>query len=664
MVLVTAALVSGFVVTHVTAAWQNPTCDPNVNPDTCNAAAPINVSAAAQTKNGPLSVTVNTGVDAFTINAGPTGSPTALAVNSSGGGIGINVVSSSTGGALQITSTGATVAANIAQNNTGGTGLEVTVGGTTGGTGVDATASTGSSGIGLKGTGSDDGVAGIGTANGAGIEGTGSGTGNGVEGFIAASSTGAAGYFDGTNSNLALKTLNGQSNMTSGIANTPTLSVASTLTGATGPSAITGQNEGSASAAMYGNGINYYGMSGTTQSYNYAGVIGCYTSATNCGLLGSGKYAGYFNGDALVEQSLRVNSIAAADVVEEMQVQGQYSDNGFTQFSVASTLTPHAIESTGDYIFVCNRAVPYVLNKVRPSDGRIVGVMNLPAGFQCTDLTFDGANLWAASDGPTTGLSRVDPHTGVVTYFALPAQIKGIAFEGGFIWATGNTNNTLYKVNVNTGAIAASYPTIAGGGPYGITQFRGAVWWVNNNPVAGKYYLSKINTDGTGMTNFVITAGAPRRLVYDGDAVWVPATNATNRLIRFDLSAGVEKQVYTLPETMLDIAFDGNFLWLSAPATRRILIIRPIDGQQMNNISAFSPSGAGTLERIYFDGHAIWYSMSTDNLIGRYTLPWHDGYANGAVFGGISIYDFGTNTYTCVQSDGAGGIVTALGVCP
>ncbi len=664
MVLVTAAVVSAGVVNYATAAWQNPTCDPNVNPDTCNAAAPINVSAAAQTKNGPLTVSVNTGTNALTVNSGPTGSPVALAINSSGGGFGITVANSATSGALVINSTGATTATTITQNKTGGTGLNISVGGTTGGTAIDASASTGATGIGLKGTGSDDGVAGVGATNGAGVEGTGAGSGNGVEGFVAAGGTGAAGYFDGTNSNVALKTLNGQVSMTSALANTATLNVTSTVTGATGPSAITAQNEGSGSAAIYANGKNYYGISGATQSFNFGGVVGCYMASINCGLLGSGAYAGYFNGPALVEGELRVKSTAVADVLQEAEIQGQYGDNGFTQFSIASMVAPHAIESTGDYLFVCNRAVPYVLHKVRPSDGRIVGTFFLPAGFQCTDLTFDGLYIWVASDGATTGLSRVEPHTGVVNYFALPSQIRGIAFDGGYIWATGYNTNTLYKVNAASGALTASYATLAGGGPYGITLLKGTVWWVNNNPVGGKYYLSKINGDGSGLTNYAISANAPRRLVFDGESLWVPATDATNHLIRFDPDVGVEKKVFSLTETPLDIAFDGNFLWVSAPSSRRLLIIRPIDGQQMINIGAYSPSGAGTLERIYFDGHAVWYSMSTDNMIGRYTVPWHDGYSNGSVFAGISVYENTTGTSTCIQADGAGGISTSLGVCP
>lgn len=663
-VLVTAALVSAGIANYASAAWQNPTCDPNVNPDTCNAAAPINVSGAAQTKNGPLTVTVNTGVNAFTINAGPTGSPVALAINSSGGGVGLDIANSATSGALNISSTGASTAAVITQNQSGGTGLTIGVGGTTGGTAVEATASTGTTGVGVKGTGSDDGVAGVGAGNGAGVEGTGAGTGNGVEGFINTAGTGVAGYFDGTNSNYALQTLNGKATMTSGIASTPTLDVTSSLGGATGPSAITAQNQGTSAPAIYGTGTNAYGVSGNTLAYNFAGIIGCYAGATNCGLLGSGTYAGYFNGAALVEATLRVNSIAAADVLQEMQIQGQNADNNFTQFFTGSLVAPHALESTGDYMFVCNRAVPYSLQKVRPSDGRIVGQVFLPAGFQCSDLTFDGAFLWVASDGPTTGLSKVNPHTLAVTFYALPAQIKGLAFDGGFIWATGYNLNALYKVNINTGAVAGSFATLATGAPYGITHVGGVMWFVNNNPVAGKYFLSKMNTDGTGLTNYAINADAPKRLVYDGDAIWVPSTTPTHKLIRFDVSAAVEKGSYVLPDTLLDIAFDGNFLWLSSPTSRRLFVVRPIDGTVMSAITAFSPTAAGSLERIYFDGHALWYSMSIDNLIGRYTVPWHDGYSNGSVFSGISIYESGTNTYTCIQADGAGGIITTLGACP
>lgn len=671
LVVVVAGVVSGVVVQQVTAAWQNPTCDPNTNPDSCNAAAPINVSAAAQTKNGPLTVTVNTGTNALTVNTGSTGSPVALAINSAGAGYGINVANSATSGALVINSTGASTAATINQNQTGGTGLKVQVAGSTGGTALSGTSTTSTTGLGVVGLGSGAGVYGSGQTNGVGVSGRGTGTGSGILGQVATGSTAPAGYFDGTNSNKALTTVNGQVLMSSAIANTPTVSVASTATGATGPSAITGQNEGSGSPAIYGTGKNSYGVSGNTQSYNYAGVLGCYGSTTNCAMLGTGTYAGYFNGKVLVEQSLRVNSVAAAKTLQEGMVQGQYSDNNFTEFSLASFLTgPTAVESDGNYIWECNSgAVIPMIVKIRPTDGHYVGVFYLPLGFDCSDLVFDGRYMWATSSGAMIGLERIDVANHVMTYFNTGITVRGLSFDGAYLWATAYNNNQLLKINPSTGAITASYPTLGGGGPYGITSANGSLWFTNYNPVGGKYYLSKINPDGSGLTNYPITALAPTRLVFDGDGLWVPSTilNSSGQapLSKIDVLNGTETLVVNLAEVASDITFDQNLLWVSgASAAHQMYLLRPIDGSQFTILTPSSSSGAGLIRRLFFDGHAVWYTLGTDNVIGRFTVPWSDGYTDGNLFGGVALYDAASNTYTCIQSDGAGGITTVAGLCP
>lgn len=665
LVLVSSIFSTALVVHGVSAVWQNPTCDPNTNPDACNAAAPINVSEASQTKNGPLTITVGTGTNALTVNTGATGSPVALAVNSAGSGYGINVANSATGGALLINSTGAVTAATITQNQSGGTGLNVTVGGSTGGTAITAISTTSTSGQGVTGTGSQAGVQGIGATNGVGVFGQGAGTGSGVYGQIAAGGTGAAAYFDGASSGKALTTVNGQVNFTSSLAYTPTLNVDNPMTGATAASAITGNNQGSNSPAIYGYGLNYFGVSGVSGSFNYAGVMGCYGGSVNCGMLGSGTYAGYFNGKTLTEGSAQVNSIAAADSVQEYQLEGHLSDNSLTPWTVATSTYPYALESSGEYMWMCNRVATYVLQKLRPSDGKLVMSINMPAGVTCTDLLFDGDYIWVASDGASPGVVRVDAYTGVYTYYNLGAQIKGLGFDGGNVWATGYNTSQLFKVNRSTGAISATYATLGGGGPFGITVANGTVWWVNSNASGGKYYLSRINTDGTNQQNFPISVEAPLYLTFDGDNIWVPGSvGAPAKMSRFDIAHSTEATTVTLSEPIRDITFDDNFLWLSAPNTRRLYIYRPIDGTLVNNLNISSTSGSGVIERITFDGHAVWYSQSSDNLVGRYMLPWSDGYANGSVFQGISLYDSGTNSYTCVRSNGAGGVTAVAGLCP
>lgn len=664
IVAVVSIFTSVLAVRFTSATWQNPTCDPDINPDSCNAAAPINVSGASQTKNGPLTVTVNTGSNALTVSSGPTGSAAALSITSSGSGYGLDVNNTATGQALRVSSSGATTAVNITQNQSGGTAVLANVAGSAGGVGIDGRSTTGTTGVGVSGVGTQSGIEGKGQTNGVGVRGLGAGTGSGVQGTIQSGGTGYAGSFDGSNSSLALSTNNGRVTMNSGVLNYPTLQVSNTATASGAGSAITADNQSSTAAGIYGVGKNNFGVSGNTNSFNFAGVLGCYNSTANCATLGGGTYAGFFNGPILVEGDAQFKRIAAADSLQETTLQGQLGDNATIHINRAGPTDPFAFESSGNYMWMCNRVAPLVLTKYRSSDMHTVLSVALPANTNCQDMVFDGSDIWIASDGTVTGVIQVNAYTGGMLTIPIASEIKGVAYDGAYVWATGYSTDEIFRIDPATSTVNATFPALTGGAPFGITHAMGVIWVTYQDSIGGQFYVSRMNKDGSGFISVPVSTLNPQHLVFDGEYIWVASSGGVGQVARIDTTTNTQQTSYNTPTVIRDIVFDGNSLWVNDPGLRTLYVIRPLDGVVINTIQVPSPLGTGFLERIAFDGHSVWYSMNNDNLVGHYQLPWSTGYHDGSVTDGVSIYDGVSGTYTCVQSDGVGGIVTFAGLCP
>lgn len=96
-------------------------------------------------------------------------------------------------------------------------------------------------------------------------------------------------------------------------------------------------------------------------------------------------------------------------------------------------------------------------------------------------VSFDGANVWFASDGK---LNRLDPQSGAVTRaYEMPAK-AGTAFDGTHLYQIGEGH--IRKLDPESGQVLATIPTPCGDGCSGMAWAEGALW-------VGEYKARKIH---------------------------------------------------------------------------------------------------------------------------------------------------------------------------
>lgn len=86
-------------------------------------------------------------------------------------------------------------------------------------------------------------------------------------------------------------------------------------------------------------------------------------------------------------------------------------------------------------------------------------------------LTFDGANVWFASDN---GLNALDPESGkIVRSIDVPAH-AGTAFDGQHLFQI--AEDRIQKIDPKTGRVLTTIPAPGGGGDSGLAWAEGSLW--------------------------------------------------------------------------------------------------------------------------------------------------------------------------------------------
>lgn len=94
-----------------------------------------------------------------------------------------------------------------------------------------------------------------------------------------------------------------------------------------------------------------------------------------------------------------------------------------------------------------------------------------PGSEQVHGVTFDGQNIWLASDDK---LSAIDPDTGETTRsFDVPAD-AGTAFDGHYLYQI--VEDRIQKIDPVSGQVLATIPAPGGGDDSGLTWAEGTLW--------------------------------------------------------------------------------------------------------------------------------------------------------------------------------------------
>ena len=224
----------------------------------------------------------------------------------------------------------------------------------------------------------------------------------------------------------------------------------------------------------------------------------------------------------------------------------------------------------------------------------------------------DGAIWWVGQWADILG--RIDPKTGEMTEFALPAGAKPHSVEigpDGGVWYTGNKNATVGRLDPETGKITEfAMPDPAARDPHThVFDAEGILWFsLQHSNMIGRL------DPATGKTRLV-TAPTPGSRPYgvkiasDG-AVWV-ACNGSNCLLKLDpgTMAVTEIELPGAGTTVrrLDIGPDGTVWWVNSGLGR----LGSYDPQSGAIREWPSPSGPTShpYAIAFFDG-AVWYNES------------------------------------------------------
>ena len=262
------------------------------------------------------------------------------------------------------------------------------------------------------------------------------------------------------------------------------------------------------------------------------------------------------------------------------------------------------------------------LIKLRPSDGAVLATVNNLDG-DCESLIYDGANLWTACFQGILSpiLDKVRASDGaVIGRFSISAvNIDNfLAFDGANIWVPISSNLTpssVVKVRASDGAVLGNFVVGSNGSALTSMVFDGANIWVanggGNKPDNNVVKLRA--SDGAVLGTFSMGLNDPGRMAYDGANIWVG-----------DFGDGTVKKLRPSDGAVLGnffaggvgigpglVAYDGANIWvtnldpLRCSTCQSVLKLRASDGAVLGTF----PVGSNPVGMV-FDGANIWVASS------------------------------------------------------
>ncbi len=645
---------------HASAAWNNPTCNPDgpggPTDPTCNVAAPLNVSASAQTKAGQLTIqnTLRAG-DLFisstiagngTINVETSAGKSIVVTNNDPAAQAMSVKSASSAAAVYVIQNGNGAGVTVSANGTGdginiqtaasvATGLKVTHNGATSpGISVTApglgqritTSNNGSTGLNVTATGSTStGI--VVSSGGGGISSNVTGT-NYSSRFCNASTRCAnfggslyAGFFEertrietsgATNAPLLEVThSNTSASPGSGIQVRQT-GTGQTLTPITAPQGVAVDTQAASSYAVYAYSqladAGYFRASGDNTS-------ALFVKHTNPAVVGQSNYGIEVEFDGGSGSGIRVSAPTGNA--------GQFiSGNGKVALSVTSAKNPTTNEP-GTGLIVTGGTGGTGLYAYADYDGAIGGGTGILA------VGNDGSTPLRVTTNNTASNATailVEPDTTDTGISIQNASVNDTALQtnGGVIRSDGQILGGQFyaREDDSTGIFENSRPRVVDtttiGSAINDMIYDGSDIWVTNT-TSSVYRISGM--DGriikTHTMSFIVT-----KLVLVDDQIYVfgkeiasPFTNRYAKIPLHDNFSGGTTALNTVGVDFTTATFDGAYLWLGATDT--VYRMTP-NGTTLTAVSAM-PSSAGIIYDLVYADSFLWASASNRDSVLKIT---------------------------------------------
>ena len=323
--------------------------------------------------------------------------------------------------------------------------------------------------------------------------------------------------------------------------------------------------------------------------------------------------------------------------VQPLRSPQQIATLGWWETPRTVTLTgfmrPRAMTFDGEFIYVVedilNQGGAGLIVKVNPSTGAILNFESLFNPNIYRGLAFDGGNIWAT----TNELAGPSHNDGVVYRIKANAfgdlneagnppkpflfstgsdTSVGVLFDGENIWTTW-TDGRVIKLGISGTSLCNLTGLIT---PTNLAFDGTNVWIIQNASRLAR--ISKNCEANPAVTLVAANLQNPYAIVFDGANLWVtnerinlPNTNSTVTKIR--VSDGVVLGEYTVGKRPHGLAFDGTNIWVANWGSDNVTKLRATDGSLVGTY----PVGTNP-EGVVFDGLRIWVSNSGSNTLTRF----------------------------------------------
>jgi len=181
--------------------------------------------------------------------------------------------------------------------------------------------------------------------------------------------------------------------------------------------------------------------------------------------------------------------------------------------------------------------------------------------------------------------------------YAVGAGAEFSAFDGTHVWVANQFSDTVSKVNISNGSVAANYPVT--GNPLGIAYDGRRIWvsrYAANEVVAMDPFTGQI-------TATIKTEKGPGFLLYSGNSIWV-ANRLSSSVQKINASTGQIEGTYKVGKRPAMMASDGTNVWVANSQSKSVSRINAAAGVKEFSVAT---GGAGAFG-VAFDGTNIWVS--------------------------------------------------------
>lgn len=279
--------------------------------------------------------------------------------------------------------------------------------------------------------------------------------------------------------------------------------------------------------------------------------------------------------------------------------------------------SPQAVEFDGADIWVANGGTGGTVQRFRSSDGQLLQTFTGATGV--SQLVVARGRIFAIANSNPGRLLSVDPTTGpgaVSTELSnLPANPRGIAFDGARLWTTNGGSISIVTFNPTLATTVTTGFSV----PTGIL-FDGANIWITDK---GPNSLVKLDASGN-IVQSIPVGSDPDYPVFDGINIWVP-NNSDNSVtvVRVKDSQGNSLTTAFVLATLTGnglsvphaIAFDGERMLVTNPNANSVSLFKAADLSPLGSIS----TGAGTLPTgACSDGMNFWVTLKGTDKLARF----------------------------------------------